>query len=114
MTQPLLPKLARIVEARLGPEDHGVLTAMLTLQYDDGGMQGAGGYDLRHGNAAARFIEGVLRVCNVLEWSKIPNHMIYALIEGQGLHAPVRGIKQLGMDGDRTFLFADIYEKESV
>lgn len=99
-------RLARIESTTLGPEDHGIFTAMVHLDYG-GAAQGAGGYDLRHSDAAMKFVAGVLRVCNVDRWEKVPGCTVYALIEDQ----MVRGLKSVPFArSPHEFRFTDMYE----
>ena len=69
---------AKITSVILGPEDHGIFTAFVYLDLEDGTSQGFGGYDLRHKDAAFKFMAGVMRVAHVEEWQKLPGCAIRA------------------------------------
>ncbi|HMG44611.1 MAG TPA: hypothetical protein VK611_24975 [Acidimicrobiales bacterium] len=98
-------RIARIESTQLGPEDHGIFTAMVHLDYG-GSAQGAGGYDLRGGRSCYRFIEGVLQACNVDCWEKVQGCTVLALIEDER----VCGLKSLPFArSPHTFRFEDIY-----
>ena len=71
---------AVIKSARLGVEDHNVLTANLDLDYG-GVCQGFGGYRLDpaagdSGRFGGLFIRRVLEVAGVGEWSRLPGRAI--------------------------------------
>lgn len=108
MSDDLTPILARIASTFLGTEDHGIFTATLQLDYGHTG-QGAGSYDLRHGDAAAKFVQGVCRVLAVDSWEKVPGHQVYALVDNDG-HGMVRGLRSLPFVCDAEFLFASMHE----
>jgi hypothetical protein len=105
----LTEKLARVESTWLGTEDHGIFTAVLQLDYGTA-QQGAGSYDLRHSDAAARFIAGVLSVAKVESWEKVPGTTLYALIDNGGAGL-VRGLRSLPFFGKQVdFRFDSIYE----
>lgn len=104
----LTERLARIESTFLGTEDHGIFTALITLDYGGAG-QGAGMLDLRHSDAAFRFVAGVCRVLGVDSWEKVVGRQVFALIDGDG-SGMVRGLKGLPFESDATFVFATIYE----
>lgn len=108
--QPLLERLAQVESTFLGVEDHGIFTGVLRLKYDTSSGQGAGTYDLRHSDAAFKFIAGVNKVCGVGSWEKVPGSMLIALIR-DGL---VRGLRQVPTRGTFSFMFEDMYDKEDV
>ena len=109
MTGTTLERLARIESTQLGPEDHGIFTAMIHLDYGESG-QGVGGYDLRCGRSCYRFVEGVLQACNVDSWEKVKGCTVLALIEDQ----MVCGLKSLPFArSPHTFRFEDIHGGES-
>ena len=77
-------KNAMIESTMLGIEDHGILTATLTLDYGGSG-QGFGLYGFDHTKRngepcatsfAARFIREVLETVGVDEWEKLPGQRI--------------------------------------
>jgi len=70
-------KNAVITGTMLGIEDHGIFTAFVDLDYGGSG-QGFGGYCLgyppdskKSGNAAATFIQEVLRLADVTKWEDL-------------------------------------------
>jgi hypothetical protein len=62
-------KNAYIESARI-VEDHGILTSFVHLDYGGGG-QGFGGYDLRHSDALAKWVQGLFRVFQIDDWSRL-------------------------------------------
>ena len=68
---------AKIHSTQLGYEDHGILTAMLTLE-GDGWGQGFGGWTLRpqDGNAMAEWVAQTLKVVGVDRWEKLTGQHI--------------------------------------
>lgn len=104
MTQPLLQKVARIQDTFLGFEDHGIFTCNLSLDYGDGGMQGAGNYSLM--DIAGPFITRVLRACGVDCWENLKGRTVYALVE-PGLNGLVRGLEPLPTERGTKFLFEE-------
>lgn len=60
---------AKITSTELGFEDHGILTAMIRLEYASGG-QGFGGYAL-HERAMADFVGGVLKAVGAEKWEDL-------------------------------------------
>lgn len=109
-------EIAKIRSTTLGIEDHGILTAMLELDYG-GTVQGAGGYALdqydegqerRVGHrAAGDFILGVLRACGVDSWEKVAGRTVYALRD-EGFHGKVIGLAPLPTERGEEFLFESI------
>jgi len=103
-------QIARVASTQLGPEDHGIFTADIRLDFG-GSMQGCGGYDLRHGESCFRFINGVLRVCRVQSWEQVKGTTVYALIDENHM---VCGLRSLPFGGDQQeFLFRSIYDEAS-
>lgn len=70
---------ARILSTHLGPEDHGIPTAMLTLegQHDSTGF---GGYDLRHHGIG--YVTQLLSALCVSTWEKLPSQVVRMAIAG--------------------------------
>ena len=76
----MIVKNAIITNAEIIVDDHGVLTAWLTLEYQDGG-QGFGGYVLYlpssfshhndQNNIAGLFIWRCMEIAGVTSWSKM-------------------------------------------
>lgn len=61
---------AKIAETMLGREDHGIMTAMLTLDFG-GSRQGFGGYSLTADDALHIFVKGCLDVCGKEIWENL-------------------------------------------
>jgi hypothetical protein len=88
---------AIIESARITNDDHGLLSAWLTLDYGGSG-QGFGGYSLylpknctHHNpsgpNYAGHFIWRVMEVAGVSEWSQLPGKTIRVKCEHTKVHA---------------------------
>ena len=60
---------AKIEKTFLGLEDHGIMTAMLTMTWGCNG-QGFGGYCLKH-SAMYVFVNGVLKAVGVEQWEDL-------------------------------------------
>lgn len=60
---------ARIESTWLGPEDHGIPSCGIVLDYGDGGHQGFGGYDLRRWGY--EFIAGILVAAGTDRWERL-------------------------------------------
>lgn len=71
----------RIEATHLGPEGHGILTAVLTVAYP-GGQQTFGGYDLRGERRCAEFVQGVLNVFGVDSWERVKGQYVRTRVEG--------------------------------
>lgn len=77
---------AIIESTQLGKEDHGLMTAMIIVKYNESVKQGFGGYtldeydnkkDKRVGHAwGMEFIMRVLEVVGVENWEDLPGHHI--------------------------------------
>ena len=110
-------KIARIDKAMLGYEDHGILTAMLTVDYGGSG-QGVGGYVLdrfdrdtarrRGAEFGMEWIVRCMRACGVTEWSQIVGRTIFVLRESEDYNARVVGIRPLPFEDGEEFIFADL------
>lgn len=89
-------KNAIIKSATLSTEDHGLLTAWLTLDYGGSG-QGFGGHALylpasythhdSQSNFAGHFIWRVLEIADVSEWSRLPGKTIRVRGDHSGIHS---------------------------
>lgn len=86
-------ELAKIEGTMFGWEDHGILTAMLTLDYLAGSFQDAGGYCLDESTGAPDYerrgtaygldhVMQIMRVVGVREWEKVKGQRVYALKAG--------------------------------
>jgi hypothetical protein len=109
-------QIAKIESATLGFEDHGILTAMIHLDY--GCLeQTIGGFAMstvdepeKRAIATPRamdFVIRVLRACGAQHWGQLPGRTIYALFEGD--HMPLNtmpiGIENLPFNHGETFMF---------
>lgn len=81
---------AKIRSVTLGYEDHGILTAVLHLDFGGSG-QGFGGYQLDSGlsphpfkatAACGLFIAGVLKTLEIDSWEKLPGQIVR--VDGEG------------------------------
>lgn len=90
---------AVIESTKLGPEDHGIFTAYLTLNYGGSG-QGFGGYalDRHNGNRGAsservgtaygmEFIRRVMATVGVEKWEDLKGKHVRARMEHDKVHA---------------------------
>ena len=97
---------AKVKSTHLGPEDHGIMSAMLNLDYGGAG-QGFGGYDLRGNNTMHNFVKGVLKATGAGTWEKVTGAMVQVRIEG-GI---IRAIRPILSDSEADwFVAASIYE----
>lgn len=122
--------VAKITDAFLGLEAHGIFTLQLFVDYGNSGCQGVGGYGLdvpvkkldgshshRAGSAYGHeFIIRTMRACGVDEWSKIVGRTIYVLQDlPEGSSAlgtsKVVGIENLPTEPGERFVFADLAEQ---
>lgn len=118
-------RIAKIASTSLGVEDHGVLTAYLTVDYG-GAVQAIGGYGLdrydaeqkrRVGTAyGCEFIARVIRACGVAKWEDVAGRTIYVLQdlpEGTSVlgTAKVVGIENLPTEPGERFVFADLADE---
>lgn len=118
--------IAKITSTSLGYEDHGILTAMLTVDYGGSG-QGIGGYSLdgpehdaddkflrRVGSAfGMEFVARIIRACGVQSWEQVKGRTIFVLQDlDEGTlawgTARVLGIENLPTEKGERFLFADL------
>lgn len=100
----MITKNAIIDSVQLGPEDHGILTAYITLDYG-GSIQSFGGYSMYHepswktgGNYCGHFIKRVLDVVDVQEWSKLKGKPVRALFKDDSWNSPVIGLQNIIKD----------------
>lgn len=65
---------AQIKKAEIFIEDHGILTAFLTLGFSGGLQQGFGGYNLDKEMSA--FVRGVLETVGVQKWDNLSGKIV--------------------------------------
>lgn len=110
--------VAKIMSTSLGFEDHGILTAMLQVEY--GHMsQCVGGFAMSNVNVppdelavstprAADFIIGVLNACGVRRWEQLTGRTVFMIWKGEfRLNTMPDGIEPLPTERGVRFLFAD-------
>lgn len=104
---------ALIKSTMLGPEDHGLFTCYLYLEFPPGG-QGFGGYCfdapdpalVRAGAAECRvgtaygmqFIMEILRTVGVGSWEKLPGTYIRVRHDSEGWNSPIAAIGHIIKD----------------
>jgi hypothetical protein len=102
MTDQLETTLARITNASLGYEDHGLLTSFLMLEYAETGAriggtgQGFGGYSLG-GKYTNRWVMGVLDATGAKDWSEVKGKLVWATHTWTKVHSIT------GIDTGSTF-----------
>jgi hypothetical protein len=114
-------RIAKINNADIGFEDHGIFTVFIDLSYGDKSFQGISGYSLSHSAKGSTgyltigepkgidFIMGIMKACGVDVWSKMKGRTIYALIE-DGL---VKGLEQLPTEGKESIYFPDFWKEST-
>lgn len=82
---------AIIESAALKIEEHGILSAMIMLDYEDSGHQGFGGWclynKLEGPNVAGHLVVRTLKIAGVNDWAELPGKTIRARIEGGFIRA---------------------------
>ena len=63
----------RIISTMLGTEDHSIPTAFVEIGFENGSVQGFGGYDLREKNSMLNFVIGVQDAVGASDWSQLKN-----------------------------------------
>lgn len=97
--------IGKVTEARIGIEDHGILTFEIMINF--GGMyQGFGGYNLQCPRAF-EIIKGVLAAFNVCWWDQIAGRIVQVEREN-GL---IRRLVPLPFEGGKSLDMRD-FEKE--
>lgn len=87
---------AKILNAYLGLEGHGILTINLNLEFGDGSVQGFGGWSLGTPDRpdlsgfTSSFILGILRVAGVGSWGELPGKIIRT--RGGGFNSSIKEI----------------------
>ena len=111
-------EIAKIEDAFLGYEDHGILTIILTLRYGGGSGQGAGMYALdqydedaghRVGHRSlGDFVIGVLRATGSRNWSEVEGKTVFAIKDSDSYGARVIGIEPLPTEPGERFMFDEV------
>jgi len=87
---------AIIESATITNDDHGCLSAWITLDYGNGGHQGFGGYALylpksfahhERKSVAGHFIWRVMEVAGVTEWGRLPGKTVRVRASFSGVEA---------------------------
>lgn len=89
--------IAKATSVSLGPDDHGIFTCYVELNYG-GARQSFGGYDLR-GPWCWEFIDRTRQAFGVAKWEGIVGRTVIAVVEG-GL---IREIKPLPTERGTAF-----------
>ena len=108
-------QLARVEDATLEIEDHGILTCWLSLNKEDGLHQGFGGYsldgydeELKRRLGTASGMDWVLQLLQTFSCRKledIKGKMCYALYDKNT--SLIKGVESLKLDGGKKFLISD-------
>jgi hypothetical protein len=69
---------AMITQTRLGYEDHGVMTAYITMDLgeDEGAVQAFGGLNLTQPEEMKKFVQGVVDAVGVSCWEELPGQHV--------------------------------------
>lgn len=81
----LLNRNAVIKSTSLGFEDHGIMSASITVEFNDG-MISFGGYALG-GAATDSFVQGVLKAVGVETWEALVGKHVRCQFDGGGFGA---------------------------
>ena len=109
--------LAKITDTFLGWEDHGIFTAIISVDYEhSGGSQGIGvhclGSDSQGYDLAGSYIAGVMQAVGVHAWESVKGQLIYVLSPHE-LRIGSSGSDIIGFEGvsfrgaARRFVFAE-------
>ena len=117
-------RIAKIENASLGREDHGILTAFLHVSYGGSG-QGIGGYCLdepirdadgkfvgRRGTAyGMEWIKRCIDACGVDTWEQIKGRTILVYFDSDEWSARPIGIGPLPTERGKPFMFATLKDE---
>ena len=114
-------QLAKVKDAKISLDRKTFLTFWLTLDYEDAGVQGFGGYALddydeekeeRVGTAAGcDAIRKLLKLFNVKTFDEMVGRTVYAIREDDSFQAQIIGIEIPGFDGGGQFLIPEWRKK---
>ncbi len=107
-------KNAVIRSVRLGPEDHGILTAWLDLDYG-GVCQEFGGWNLQATgeNYCGHFIKRCLEVIGARDWNELPGKTIRVTHEHTKVHRIGHIIEDKWFDPSADFAQIETRKKEA-
>lgn len=118
----LIREVAKIVNTHLGVEDHGILTAMLQLDFGGSGIAAGGwalddrpaepGGDRVPSTECGRWVAGVVRACGVEYREQVKGRTVFALMERP--RGMVVGIEPLPTERGSRFMFAATNVDEEV
>lgn len=114
-------RIAKIEKTMLGVEDHGILTAMLTVNYGGSG-QGIGGYTLdepirdkdenflgRRGTAfGMEWVQRCIAACGVESWEQVKGRTVLIVMDSDEWNAKPIGIKPLPTERGKPFMFDEL------
>lgn len=106
-------EVGKIVNSFIGFEDHGILTVSLTIDFGTS-VQSSGTYNLgpANGNAASKFIAGILNACGVSDWEKIKGSIVNVIYTSEpSLTALPVGIESLPFNNGSTFVFMEAFSE---
>lgn len=92
----------KIRHTHLGPEDHGIPTCWVELDFGGSG-QGFGGYDLRH--YGYPLIGAILSACGVSRWEDLNGRIVVALRDDE--FGAIIGLKPLPFEKGEGFVLRD-------
>jgi hypothetical protein len=106
MTDESTMKLAKIVRADLGFEDHGIFGFNIEFAYSESLRQGTGWYYLANDHGG-RMLEGILKAVGVDRWDQLAGKLVN-VHTGSGHNGLVLGFEKLPMESrGGVFLFTE-------
>lgn len=106
-------EVGKVVNSFIGFEDHGTFTVSLTIDFGTS-LQSTGTYNLgpANGNAASKFIAGILNACGVSDWMKVTGTIVNVLYTSKpGIATLPAGIEALPFNNGSTFFFAEAFNE---
>lgn len=109
-------QIAKITDTQLGYQDHGILSADLTVDFGSGGggSMGVGGYGLGSKTTAfgMQFVKGILDACGVRRWEDLKGRTVYVVLDSADeFGGRVIGIQNLPTEPGTRFIFAELKAK---